>query len=135
MALLREFTQGERPVRIELLSDPDEGKVGDWECARSCCASTPPPDQSAEAVPLSPPLSFPTVNYEDYNINVSLPIFSIHGNHDDPTGTYEVRTPPCAPASRQPASELTSAALASVRRAELARPPVDGRPRQLLWQD
>jgi len=55
MALLREFTQGERPVRIELLSDPDEGKVGDWECARSCCASTPPPDQSAEAVPLSSP--------------------------------------------------------------------------------
>ena len=26
------------------------------------------------------------VNYEDENVNVSLPIFSIHGNHDDPAG-------------------------------------------------
>lgn len=27
-----------------------------------------------------------TVNYEDPNINVSIPVFSIHGNHDDPSG-------------------------------------------------
>jgi len=27
-----------------------------------------------------------TVNYEDPNFNVALPIFSIHGNHDDPSG-------------------------------------------------
>lgn len=26
------------------------------------------------------------VNFEDPNLNVSLPIFAIHGNHDDPTG-------------------------------------------------
>lgn len=26
------------------------------------------------------------VNFEDPNINISIPIFSIHGNHDDPTG-------------------------------------------------
>eukprot|EP00088_Acartia_fossae_P037779 TRINITY_DN3901_c0_g1_i1.p1 TRINITY_DN3901_c0_g1~~TRINITY_DN3901_c0_g1_i1.p1 ORF type:complete len:723 (-),score=196.87 TRINITY_DN3901_c0_g1_i1:413-2581(-) len=26
------------------------------------------------------------VNYEDGNVNISLPIFSIHGNHDDPSG-------------------------------------------------
>ena len=25
------------------------------------------------------------VNYEDDNLNISLPIFAIHGNHDDPT--------------------------------------------------
>ena len=25
------------------------------------------------------------VNYEDPNLNVDMPIFSIHGNHDDPT--------------------------------------------------
>ena len=25
-------------------------------------------------------------NYEDPNCNVSLPVFSIHGNHDDPAG-------------------------------------------------
>jgi len=25
-------------------------------------------------------------NYYDPNLNISLPIFSIHGNHDDPSG-------------------------------------------------
>lgn len=25
-------------------------------------------------------------NFEDPNLNVGLPIFTIHGNHDDPTG-------------------------------------------------
>lgn len=30
--------------------------------------------------------AFPHVNYEDPDINVSIPVFSIHGNHDDPTG-------------------------------------------------
>ena len=27
-----------------------------------------------------------TVNYEDPNYNISIPVFSIHGNHDDPCG-------------------------------------------------
>lgn len=43
--------------------------------------------------------SFPAVNYEDPNLNIAIPVFSIHGNHDDPQGTgpvsnsfgYEVR--------------------------------------------
>jgi len=34
----------------------------------------------------SSPPSFPAVNYEDPNLNVSIPVFSIHGNHDDPQG-------------------------------------------------
>lgn len=25
------------------------------------------------------------VNYEDENLNISVPVFAIHGNHDDPT--------------------------------------------------
>ncbi|KAI0162384.1 DNA repair protein [Pestalotiopsis sp. NC0098] len=29
---------------------------------------------------------FPHVNYEDPDINVAIPVFSIHGNHDDPSG-------------------------------------------------
>jgi double-strand break repair protein MRE11 len=29
---------------------------------------------------------FECVNYEDPNYNVSIPVFTIHGNHDDPTG-------------------------------------------------
>ncbi|KAI0330035.1 DNA repair exonuclease [Cubamyces sp. BRFM 1775] len=60
MALLREYTLGDRPVQIELLSDPDDGKP--------------------------PGYSFPAINYEDPNLNVAIPVFSIHGNHDDPQG-------------------------------------------------
>lgn len=33
---------------------------------------------------------FPYVNFEEENLNVSLPVFSIHGNHDDPTGKNPV---------------------------------------------
>jgi double-strand break repair protein MRE11 len=33
---------------------------------------------------------FPAVNYEDPNLNVSIPVFSIHGNHDDPQGAGAV---------------------------------------------
>ncbi|KAF9781340.1 Metallo-dependent phosphatase-like protein [Thelephora terrestris] len=60
MSLLREYCLGDRPIQIELLSDPNEGKV--------------------------PNTSFPAINYEDPNLNISLPVFSIHGNHDDPQG-------------------------------------------------
>lgn len=34
--------------------------------------------------------SFPAVNYEDPNFNVGIPVFSIHGNHDDPQGAGPV---------------------------------------------
>lgn len=36
--------------------------------------------------------SFPAVNYEDPNLNIAIPVFSIHGNHDDPQGTGPVRS-------------------------------------------
>jgi DNA repair exonuclease SbcCD nuclease subunit len=29
---------------------------------------------------------FGLVNYEDPNFNVGMPVFTIHGNHDDPAG-------------------------------------------------
>ncbi|KAL1717578.1 Metallo-dependent phosphatase-like protein [Schizophyllum commune] len=60
MALLREYTMGDKPVQVELLSDPNDGKADGY--------------------------SFPAVNYEDPNLNVGIPVFSIHGNHDDPQG-------------------------------------------------
>lgn len=60
MNLLREYTLGDDPIALELLSDPyAESRSGS---------------------------SFPFVNYEDANLNVSIPVFSIHGNHDDPQG-------------------------------------------------
>jgi DNA repair exonuclease SbcCD nuclease subunit len=33
---------------------------------------------------------FPAVNYEDPNFNIGIPVFSIHGNHDDPQGAGAV---------------------------------------------
>lgn len=30
--------------------------------------------------------NFSTVNYEDENLNVGMPVFTIHGNHDDLSG-------------------------------------------------
>ncbi|KAF5325319.1 hypothetical protein D9619_009799 [Psilocybe cf. subviscida] len=59
-ALLREYTLSDKPVQIELLSDPLEGKADGF--------------------------TFPAINYEDPNLNVGIPVFSIHGNHDDPQG-------------------------------------------------
>ncbi|KAJ1938682.1 meiotic recombination, partial [Linderina macrospora] len=58
MAMLRKYCLGEQPISIEYLSSPE--------------------------VDFGP--QFPQVNYEDPNFNVSLPVFSIHGNHDDPSG-------------------------------------------------
>lgn len=39
--------------------------------------------------------SFPAINYEDPNYNVGIPVFSIHGNHDDPQGAGQVEAYIC----------------------------------------
>lgn len=44
------------------------------------------------AADVAPGVSFPAINYEDPNFNVAIPVFSIHGNHDDPQGAGPVRT-------------------------------------------
>jgi len=56
--LLRKYCMGDRPCAMQLLSDPA----------------------------VNFPSGFSTVNYEDPNYNIGMPVFSIHGNHDDPTG-------------------------------------------------
>lgn len=58
MRSLRKNCLGPKPCEVEFLSDAYEVFEG----------------------------AFPTVNYEDPDINVSIPVFSIHGNHDDPSG-------------------------------------------------
>ncbi|CDU22192.1 related to MRE11-DNA repair and meiotic recombination protein [Sporisorium scitamineum] len=63
MALLRQYTLGDKPISVELLSDPNDGAL--------------------------PGKDFPAINYEDPNLNVGIPVFSIHGNHDDPQGFEE----------------------------------------------
>jgi double-strand break repair protein MRE11 len=56
MRSLRMNCLGDKPCELEMLSDPAEVLDG------------------------------ANVNYEDPDINVAIPVFSIHGNHDDPTG-------------------------------------------------
>ena len=58
MRSMRMNCYGEKPCELEMLSDGSELFQG----------------------------AFNHVNYEDPDINVSIPVFSIHGNHDDPTG-------------------------------------------------
>lgn len=57
--LLKKYCTGDKAVEIEFKSDPNINFKH---------------------------LEKPVVNYEDPNLNISIPVFSIHGNHDDPTG-------------------------------------------------
>jgi double-strand break repair protein MRE11 len=59
-ALLREHCLNDRPISLDIISDAGVG--------------------------IMPGHNFPPINYEDDNFNVGLPVFSIHGNHDDPQG-------------------------------------------------
>uniref|UniRef100_A0A8C2C940 Double-strand break repair protein MRE11 n=1 Tax=Cyprinus carpio TaxID=7962 RepID=A0A8C2C940_CYPCA len=59
MEVMRKYCMGDRPIVFEILSD--------------------------QAVNFSHS-KFPWVNYLDSNLNISIPVFSVHGNHDDPTG-------------------------------------------------
>ncbi|XP_066153313.1 double-strand break repair protein MRE11 [Euwallacea fornicatus] len=61
--LLKKYCFGDRPIQIEYLSDPSRNFVFTGN---------------------------EKVNYEDPNINISIPVFSIHGNHDDPTGEHQI---------------------------------------------
>ncbi|XP_063224022.1 double-strand break repair protein MRE11 [Bacillus rossius redtenbacheri] len=56
MTLIRQYCMGDRPVSVEFVSD-----------------------QSINFQHMNNPV----VNYEDPNLNISIPIFSINGNHDD----------------------------------------------------
>jgi double-strand break repair protein MRE11 len=60
VALLKKYCLGDRPVSVQLLSDE-----------RRCFASG-------------------RCNYLDPDLNVGLPVFTIHGNHDDATGAEYV---------------------------------------------
>lgn len=58
MRTLRQNCLGDKPCELELMSDASDIFDG----------------------------AFNHVNYEDPDINIAIPVFSIHGNHDDPTG-------------------------------------------------
>ncbi|CAO3596207.1 unnamed protein product [Absidia cylindrospora] len=58
MSLLRRYCMGDKPSKLWIASDQSEHFHDD----------------------------FTTANYLDPNLNVSYPVFSIHGNHDNPNG-------------------------------------------------
>ncbi|KAI9362043.1 meiotic recombination 11 [Zopfochytrium polystomum] len=58
MNMLRRYCMGDRPVAFDFLTAQDVVFKD----------------------------SFHRVNYQDPNLNIALPLFSIHGNHDDPSG-------------------------------------------------
>ncbi|XP_077969639.1 double-strand break repair protein MRE11-like isoform X2 [Styela clava] len=62
MEIMRKYCLGSRPCQVEVLSD-----------------------QSIDFGHTSRTIT--SVNYEDPNLNISMPVFSIHGNHDDPAGS------------------------------------------------
>lgn len=58
MESLRKHCLGNRPCSIDIIGDESEHFRGQFNYA----------------------------NYNDPNLNISIPVFSIHGNHDEPTG-------------------------------------------------
>lgn len=56
--LLRKYTLGDGEIKFDVVSD--------------------------QKVNFQHSMYFQTVNFEDANLNVKIPVFSIHGNHDDP---------------------------------------------------
>ena len=73
MEIMRKYCFGDSPIHIQIVSDqainfPVRGKIFLGIPGLNTLQNTK------------------IVNYEDPNFNVSIPIFSIHGNHDDPAG-------------------------------------------------
>ncbi|XP_065171050.1 double-strand break repair protein MRE11 isoform X3 [Atheta coriaria] len=69
--LIRKYTFGDKDIDFQVLNndaDPELHNMTD--------------EYVNQAVP--------DINFYDPNLNVSIPVFSIHGNHDDPTGMKSV---------------------------------------------
>lgn len=63
MQILRRYVMGYRPIRVQVVGD-QAVHFGTRQMGGECL--------------------FNRVNWEDPHYNVDLPIFTIHGNHDDP---------------------------------------------------
>lgn len=76
MRSLRINCYGEKPCELEMLSDASENFQGSLPVRNF--------DRIMRAYEYRS--AFNHVNYEDPDINIAIPVFSIHGNHDDPSG-------------------------------------------------
>lgn len=73
MELLRRYCMGDRPIQFRLLSDQSINFKDKYAFV-------------SQLIFIYLFVRFATVNYEDPNYNIAMPLFSIHGNHDDPAG-------------------------------------------------
>ena len=80
MRSLRMNCYGEKPCELEMLSDPSEVFQG-YDALEEGMTEIYGIDQANQKNS-----AFGHANYEDPDINVAIPVFSIHGNHDDPSG-------------------------------------------------
>ena len=79
MRSLRMNCYGDKPCELEMLSDGSDVFQGYVRLYMS--------DRWLKE---SYRTFFDHVNYEDPDINVAIPVFSIHGNHDDPSGVGQL---------------------------------------------
>lgn len=102
--IFRKYVLSDRPVALRVLNNEDRpfqvrrgtslglfppGAAGLGLAARFCCRGT----ASGARLPKSQHRlqnANGLVNYADPNLNVGLPVFTIHGNHDDPSGIIRV---------------------------------------------
>lgn len=96
ITLLRKYCMGDAPIQFDVISDQkvnfnttqsvSSGAVFSvlFLCRSFCTVCWMFADMFCR---------FPWVNYQDENLNISIPVFSIHGNHDDPTGVSDVTKP------------------------------------------
>ena len=114
METLRDHCLGDREVKLEVVSDQStnfhgkcaacplstpakgsgrgrraggvqgaSGREGASGPSKRACAGEPASTLEAAGLPAP---RYREVNYENPNYNIQLPVFSIHGNHDDPAG-------------------------------------------------
>jgi DNA repair exonuclease SbcCD nuclease subunit len=92
--ILRRCCLGDRPVQFQVVSDQATS-------LQNLYALNPSLNFERHVFFLSLKLMkllhacfrFGRVNHEDPNINISLPVFTIHGDHDDPTGVVQISIP------------------------------------------
>ncbi|KAL6753815.1 Metallo-dependent phosphatase-like protein, partial [Haematococcus lacustris] len=102
--LFRKYCLNDRPVPFQILSDQASafvsgvaGPAGQGlgqeqllSCVASAVAQTPQAPlvaaMAARVAAVGAAAAGAGANYQDPNLNVGLPVFTIHGNHDDPSG-------------------------------------------------
>lgn len=85
ITMLRKYCMGDSPIHFNILSD----QTVNFNTTQSVLLAFVSPIYKCHICDHIFDLlfcRFPWVNYQDENLNISIPVFSIHGNHDDPTG-------------------------------------------------